>query len=204
MLCVRRNNSRGVVSGSASKPSGGTRAHGSCRHELMRLAADGWGPLLLGERVCLRPIDPRLARTMISGTPGVDLAWEDGFPMAPVLSISEKIAEAPVPLGPFLAYVIVRNADGKAVGDAGFHGPPNAEGELELGYAVVPVARGKGYARDAVELLIAWAGRQPGVRSFTARVEPGNTASERLLDLLGFVRDGDRGRMQRFVRPNGG
>jgi RimJ/RimL family protein N-acetyltransferase len=166
----------------------------------MRRAADGWGPLLLGERVSLRPIDPQLARTMISGTPGVDLAWEDGFPMAPVLGISEKIAEAPVPLGPFLAYVIVRNADGKAVGDAGFHGPPNAEGELELGYAMVPVARRKGYAHDAVELLMAWAERQPGVRRFTARVERGNTASERLLEGLGFVRDGYRDDMQRFLR----
>jgi GNAT superfamily N-acetyltransferase len=165
----------------------------------MRRAADGWGPLLAGERVCLRPIDPQLARTMVSGTPGTGLAWEDGFPMAPVLGISEKIAEAPVPLGPFLAYVIVRNADGKAVGDAGFHGPPNAQGELELGYAVVPVARRQGYARDAVELLIAWAGHQPGVRSFTARVERGNTASERLLEGLGFARDGHRDGMQRFL-----
>jgi RimJ/RimL family protein N-acetyltransferase len=167
----------------------------------MDYAADGWGPLLSGERVSLRPIDPRLARAMISGSPGPGLAWEDGFPMAPVRGISEKIAEAPVSLGPFLAYVIVRNADGKAVGDAGFHGPPNAEGELELGYAVVPVARRNGYARDAVEILIEWAKEQPGVRAFAARVEPGNTGSERLLTGLGFVPDGSRGDMQRFVRP---
>jgi RimJ/RimL family protein N-acetyltransferase len=165
----------------------------------MGQVADGWGPVLSGERVSLRPIDPRLARTLISGTPGPDLGWEDGFPMAPVRGISEKIAEAPVSLGPFLAYVIVRNADGKAVGDAGFHGPPNAEGELELGYAVVPLARREGYARDAVELLIAWAKGQPGVRGFAARVEPGNTSSERLLTGLGFVPDGSRGNMQRFV-----
>jgi RimJ/RimL family protein N-acetyltransferase len=165
----------------------------------MTQAADGWGPLLSGERVSLRPIDPHLARAMVSGTPGPDLAWEDGFPMAPVRGISERIAEAPVSLGPFLAYVIVRNSDGLAVGDAGFHGPPNADGELELGYAVVPVARRNGYARDAVELLIAWAGRQPGVRSFTARVEHGNTASQRLLDRLGFIRDGERNGMERFV-----
>jgi RimJ/RimL family protein N-acetyltransferase len=167
----------------------------------MGQVVDGWGPLLSGERVSLRPIDPPLARTMISGTPGSDLAWEDGFPMAPVRGIAERIAEAPVSLGPFLAYVIVRNADGKAVGDAGFHGPPNARGELELGYAVVPVARRKGYARDAVELLIEWAKEQPGVRAFAARVESGNTGSERLLTGLGFIPDGSRGDMQRFVLP---
>ena len=85
--------------------------------------------------------------------------------MAPVLGISEKIAEAPVTLGPFLAYVIIRRADGKAIGDAGFHGPPTPKGEVELGYAVVPVARRQGYAREAVELLIDWAKEQPGVRA---------------------------------------
>lgn len=119
--------------------------------------------------------------------------------MAPVLGIARKIAAATEPLGPFLAYVIVREADGRAIGDAGFHGPPNAEGELELGYAVVPAARRQGFANQASELLIAWARSQPGVRAITARVEPGNTASQRLLDRLGFVRDGEREGMQRFI-----
>jgi RimJ/RimL family protein N-acetyltransferase len=158
-----------------------------------------WGPVLSGERVRVEPIDSRMAHAMLAGAPQADLAWAEGFPMTPVLAIARVIAEAPGPLGPFLAYVIVSQSDGKAIGDAGFHGPPSFDGELEVGYALVPAARGMGLAGEAVELLIEWARRQPGVHTITARVDPGNAPSERLLARLGFERDGEREGLRRFV-----
>ena len=171
---------------------------GASEHERMDASASGWGPVLSGGRVRVAPIDSRLARAMLAGVPEPDLAWAEGFPMAPVLEIARTIAAASEPLGPFVAYVIVLTSDGTAIGDAGFHGPPNADGELEVGYALIPAARGVGLAgRD--ELVIAWARGQPGVRSITARVDHGNTASERLLTRLGFASDGERDGMRRFV-----
>ncbi len=68
-----------------------------------------------------------------------------------------------------------------------------------IGYALVPAVRRIGLAQEAVELLIGWAQSQPDVRAITARVEPGNVASERLLERLGFVSEGERDGMQRFV-----
>lgn len=167
------------------------------------MSPGSWGPVLSGERVRVAPIDSRLARAMLAGVPEPELAWAEGFPMAPVLDIAPTIAAASEPLGPFLAYVIILAADGKAIGDAGFHGPPRADGELEVGYALVPAARGVGLASEAVGLLITWAHRQPGVSAITARVDPGNAASERLLTRLGFRSDGRHNGMQRFVlRPS--
>jgi RimJ/RimL family protein N-acetyltransferase len=160
------------------------------------------GPVLSGERVRVQPIDSRLARAMLSGIPEPGLPWEQGFPLATVLHIVRTIATAPGPLGPFLAYVIVRHSDGRAVGDAGFHGPPNADGALEIGYALVPQARGAGLARESVELLIAWAQSQPGVHAITARVERDNAPSQRLLKHLGFTGDGEHEGMRRFVLHN--
>lgn len=160
-----------------------------------------WGPVLSGGRVRLEPIDSRLARAMLAGEPESDLAWAEGFPMTPVLGIARTIAAASEPLGPFLAYVIVLKSDGAAIGDAGFHGPPSAQGELEIGYALVPAARGLGYGGEAVALLIAWAQSQLGVRAITARVDPGNVASERLLRRLGFASEGEHDGKQRFVFP---
>ena len=119
--------------------------------------------------------------------------------MAPVLGLARVIVAATEPPGPFFAYAVVRRADGLAIGDAGFHGPPDADGEVEIGYALVPAARGAGYAREAVALLIAWAWRQPGVGLIAARVEPGNAASARVLQRLGFQFDGDRDGMDRYV-----
>jgi len=172
---------------------------GAWEHGRMAASSGGWGPVLSGERVRVQPIDSRLARAILAGLPESDLAWAEGFPMTPVLEIARTIAAASEPLGPFLAYVVVLESAGTAIGDAGFHGPPNAEGEVEVGYALVPAARGLGLAGEAVGLLMGWAQSQPGVRAITARVDRGNTASERLLSRLGFAFDGEHDGLQRFV-----
>jgi RimJ/RimL family protein N-acetyltransferase len=167
----------------------------------MTTGFDPWGPVLVGERVRVEPIVPALARAMLNGVPQPELAWAEGFPMTPVLGIARTIAAAGEPLGPFLAYVVILRADGTAIGDAGFHGPPGPDGELEIGYAIVPVARGRGFAGEAVRLLIAWAQSRPGITGVAARVDAGNVASERLLRRLGFTADGERDGQQRFVLP---
>ena len=130
---------------------------------------------------------------------------EEGFPLPPLLvSLRRAIDEpdGPVRFGPFFAYMIVRCSDGLAVGDAGFHGPPGAEGEVEVGYALVPRARGMGLASESVALLTEWALAQPGVSAVSARVEPGNAPSVRVLERFGFTADGQSGDHLRYVaRP---
>src|SRR5579871_909456 len=150
-------------------------------------------PTLEGDRIRLEPIDARLATAMVAGRPDPEMRWEDGFPMEPILNYARAIAGATPPAGPFTAFAIIRADDGAAVGDAGFHGPPAEDGVVEIGYALVPSARGAGLGREAVGLLVGWARRRPEVAAIMARVEPGNEASERILDGLGFQREGDRG-----------
>ena len=160
------------------------------------------GAMLSSARVRLEPITPRLARAMLQGAPEPDLPWEEGFPLPSVRGALERIVTAEgsgLELQPFFAYVIVRRSDGLAVGDAGFHGPPGEDGEVEIGYALVPAARGTGLAAEATALLVEWARAQPGVCSVTARVEPSNGPSRRLLERLGFTRDGVRGGLDVFV-----
>jgi RimJ/RimL family protein N-acetyltransferase len=76
------------------------------------------------------------------------------------------IVSAHASFGPFYAYVIIRRRDGLAVGDAGFFGPPGGDGEVEIGYALVPSARGSALAVEAVALLAGWA-LDPARRSST-------------------------------------
>jgi RimJ/RimL family protein N-acetyltransferase len=160
--------------------------------------------MLSSTRVRLDPITARQARAMLLGKPEPDLPWEVGFPLPSVRGALERIVTAEgtgVSLEPFFAYVIVRRSDGLAVGDAGFHGPPDEHGEVEIGYALVPAARGAGLAGEATRLLVDWARAQPGVRSVIARVDPANEASRRLLERLGFARDGERGGLDCYVIP---
>ena len=151
------------------------------------------GPVLQGAHVRIEPIDHGRALRLLAGRPEPELAWEEGFPPPPLLASLQRVIddpEGPVWFGPFYAYVIVRRADGLAVGDAGFFGPPGAESEVEIGYALVPGARGSGLAGEAVALLADWALSQPGVSALTARVDADNAASVRLLSRLGFIADG--------------
>ena len=79
-----------------------------------------------------------------------------------------------------------------AVGRAGFHGPPDAVGMVEIGYAVEPVHRRRGYARAALQALLERAVVEREVRTVRLTISPGNTASERLASVYGFVPVGEQ------------
>lgn len=63
-------------------------------------------------------------------------------------------------------------------------------GRADFGYWVVPRARGRGTATDAVRLLAAWAFTTLNVARLEILVEPHNTASQRVAERAGFQREG--------------
>jgi ribosomal-protein-alanine N-acetyltransferase len=81
------------------------------------------------------------------------------------------------------------------VGDMGFHGPPNEQCTVEIGYSIVPASRRQGYASEGVQALIAWAFAQPQVQRIIARCAPDNIASRRILEKAGLRQVGEAGEM---------
>jgi RimJ/RimL family protein N-acetyltransferase len=77
-------------------------------------------------------------------------------------------------------------------GRAGFHGPPDADGMVEIGYAVDPAHRRRGYARAALEALLRRARDEPSVRTVRVTIAPGNTASRDLAVPYGFTAVGEQ------------
>lgn len=61
--------------------------------------------------------------------------------------------------------------------------------EVDLGYAFLPAYWGKGYAREAASAALQVA-RDLGLPGVIALVSPGNAASIRLLEALGFAAAG--------------
>jgi RimJ/RimL family protein N-acetyltransferase len=79
-----------------------------------------------------------------------------------------------------------------AVGRAGYHGPPDASGLVEIGYAVDPAYRRRGYARAALQALLRRAADEPLVRTVRVTISPDNVASYRLAAQYGFVEVGQQ------------
>ena len=91
------------------------------------------------------------------------------------------------------------------VGYGGFKGLPDAEGTVEVGYAVVAGRQRAGLATEAVDALVSWALARPEVRSVVANTYPELHASIRVLEKLGFERCGQgaepRTLRYRLARP---
>jgi RimJ/RimL family protein N-acetyltransferase len=79
-----------------------------------------------------------------------------------------------------------------AVGRAGYHGPPDQVGMVEIGYAVDPACRRRGYARAALEALLQRAASEPRVKVVRVTISPANTASYALASQYGFTKTGEQ------------
>ncbi len=78
----------------------------------------------------------------------------------------------------------------RVVGSGGVKAPPLPDGEVEIGYGMAPAYRGRGLATEAARALTLEALAQ-GARRVSAFTTPDNTASWRLLQRIGYVRDGE-------------
>lgn len=171
-------------------------------------------PRLVGPRVALVPTPYDVAVTTLDGHRPIDLATGAvtsalgaaglrvgaGWPHPGTADALRPLAEhgGSGEDGGWLVTV-----DGEVVGDCGWRGGPDPDGEVEISYGLAAPARGRGLGTEAVGVLAAWAEQQPGVRRLTAEVLVGNEASLRLLRRLGFMPDGGVAPYVRWVRGVG-
>ncbi|WP_066460253.1 GNAT family N-acetyltransferase [Sanguibacter suarezii] len=142
--------------------------------------------ILTGSRVTLEPITPELAQRIVTREerPGDD--WHPEYPFVDELDPLRSLAGSCEHDPTFPMYLVRRASDGLAVGGLGFFGPPDADGTVELGYGLVPSARGQGLATDAVTIALRHAGLS-GARTAAADTDLSNVASQRVLLTAGFT-----------------
>jgi [ribosomal protein S5]-alanine N-acetyltransferase len=80
---------------------------------------------------------------------------------------------------------------GAVVGHAGFHGPPDPRGMVEVGYRITPEHRRRGHARAALGELLVFA-RAQGAKIARASISPDNAASLALAGSFGFTQIGEQ------------
>ncbi|WP_405735621.1 GNAT family N-acetyltransferase [Streptomyces sp. NBC_01537] len=156
--------------------------------------ADDGRLVLTDGRVTLREQLPDEAAQLAEGRPSA-LTWLDGVPgdgTVTAATMTVKAAVAGLYAPGWGLFAIQRSDDLVALGGIGFHGPPSDDGVAEIGYDLVPAARGGGWATDAARLISRWALSRPEVRTVLATTDPENAASQRVLARVGFTRVGDR------------
>jgi RimJ/RimL family protein N-acetyltransferase len=106
------------------------------------------------------------------------------------------------------ARLIVKRGDPRPVGSCSFKTSPR-DGVVEIGYGVGEAYRGRGFATQAVALLLAEAFSQRGVSRVLAETSAGNVASQRVVERNGFTRhaarvDDENGGLLVWVRDRPG
>ncbi|MES2045285.1 MAG: GNAT family N-acetyltransferase [Pseudomonadota bacterium] len=87
------------------------------------------------------------------------------------------------------AWAITLKGDDTAIGQLAAH--EKRQGRvIEIGYSLARPHWGKGYAREAVSRLLDLLFREEDNRRVFADTDPDNVGSNRLLESLGFVREG--------------
>jgi RimJ/RimL family protein N-acetyltransferase len=100
---------------------------------------------------------------------------------------AEKMLESPLELKPF----IIEKKDGTKIGFiAHFHVLHPSGSKLEIGYALVPSERGKGYCTEAVQLMVDFLFLSRETMRIQATTDTRNLVSQKVLEMTGFKKEG--------------
>ncbi|MEJ2534782.1 MAG: GNAT family N-acetyltransferase [Gammaproteobacteria bacterium] len=87
-------------------------------------------------------------------------------------------------------YLLLRQEPLELAGVCGFKGRPDAEGSVEISYALLPQFHRRGLATEAVNRLVEWAFTHPRVTEVCAETLPSLVPSIRVLEKCGFTQAG--------------
>lgn len=141
------------------------------------------------EHLLLHGLDRREATQIVAGVRAGDGprdTWDPDYPLEDELDPLRSMVAGAEPHPVFGLYQLRAREDGRAIGGIGFFGPPDTAGEVEIGYGLVPSARRRGFAVEAVIGLLGVASPR-GVRAVRAETETGNIGSRRVLERTGFA-----------------
>jgi RimJ/RimL family protein N-acetyltransferase len=112
----------------------------------------------------------------------------DILPLTPA-ELRAEVADVPAILADGQAVPVVILLDGEIQGGCALHHLDWELGQAQMAYWLLHHARGKGVATRAARALAEF-GFGLGLERIEARVDVGNTASDRVLERAGFTREG--------------
>jgi RimJ/RimL family protein N-acetyltransferase len=133
-------------------------------------------------------MSPSEAERVVAGEPDSSARWAPGYPTEGDVAGARRFLNVCASTGapqPFGAFEIRRREDESAIGGLGFHGPPDHNGSVTIGYGLIPSVQGKGYASEALRTLLAFA-RARGITSVQGDTDHDNIASQHVMTAVGM------------------
>jgi RimJ/RimL family protein N-acetyltransferase len=128
------------------------------------------------------------AASAVAGTPLTDYLLSESWLWRIRL---EQIQSDPASAD-WIARAAVAEPEGIVIGHGGFHGPPDADGTVEVAYSVDPAHRRRGYAKAMLAALLARADADPRVHAVRASIRPDNAGSLATIAGFGFTKIGEQ------------
>jgi ribosomal-protein-alanine N-acetyltransferase len=160
--------------------------------------------LIVTPRLELVPATTGLTEAAIDGTralaAGLDVevpsTWPPEYLDTAALEYTlDRLAEGEGQAGWWMYFVVLRGgaASRTLIGTAGYKGPPDGDGTVEVGYGIVSDHRRRGYAVEATRALLDRAFAESRVRRAIAETLPELVPSIGVLTRCGFRFIGDGG-----------
>ena len=113
-------------------------------------------------------------------------AWTD--PQQAVAYIERNIQA--MAAGTHVQLAVVRRTDAATIGTVTLYSLDAQCRRADVGYALLMSEWGRGYANEAVTALLDWGFEHLALNRVEADIDPRNAPSARLLERLGFLREG--------------
>jgi RimJ/RimL family protein N-acetyltransferase len=118
-------------------------------------------------------------------------SWSTPFPVDVAIALVEEFATQDPRAPGWFQYAIELRAGSALIGDVGVNLHENLM-QADLGFTIAPGHQHRGYATEAVRAVLDRLFAEQGLHRVSAECDARNEASARLLDRLGFHREGRR------------
>jgi len=150
---------------------------------------------LAADRIALRRFRPADLTTFVAYRSDPDVAryqaWDAPFPLADGERMIASLLEThPDTAGEWFQYAMVLRSTSELIGDCAAGMDQQDPRQVEIGFTVRPEYQGRGYATEGTRTLLRYLFAARGKHRVTARCDPRNTASARVLERLGMRREG--------------
>ncbi len=158
-------------------------------------------PKIITDRLIIIPMTYSMICAVLSGThkelEQLDIHLSGKWPLQDTLDILNFISNnmnKDDRISGFGVWMVVKKENMTVIGDAGFKGEPDENGEIEIGFGLIEEEHRKGYGYEVASSLIEWVSRNKAVKVIKADCLINNTGSITILKKCGMRevnRDGE-------------